>query len=237
MSTRSFKPKLTKPAAPAPVLFSRLTKPQQRVAIAQDAIDQLTITKVYSADTGAFLIPPDLDGDGDLTGDARPEAPTTLRAVVQTATKEKPCTVCAMGAIFASQAMVNGDCKLDELDINSWNGGIMPFEADGDSDNTFHPFITRYFSIAQLQLIEIAFEHGSGGFAVAGVVDDFRDFPDDRSAWADDWADARDDYGLKVSIKAADRAMAFGERYEDSTTKRLLAILGNVVENGGTFVP
>lgn len=71
--------------------------------------------------------------------------------------------------------------------------------------------LNKYFSKPQLELIELAFEGSDGFFAYEGTSAD-------------------------ISEKQYDAAILFHETYTDPT-KRLVAIMNNVIENKGTFKP
>lgn len=77
----------------------------------------------------------------------------------------------------------------------------------GNEDKTG---ITKYFTNAQRILIESAFEKGCGFF--------------------------RNDRNISIGEKKVARAVKFGEKYEDKT-KRLVAIMKNIVTNNGIFKP
>ena len=77
-----------------------------------------------------------------------------------------------------------------------------------DEKEVFSNGLNSLFSYSQLRLIEIAFERGLGAF---------KDY----------------DYNLEPSTK---RAAQFGRKFKTEKS-RLRAIMKNIVENKGTFIP
>lgn len=192
--------------------FSRLSKADQRRAICRDALAQLR-AKRYVAETGSFikLMTPDT-----VT------SKTSLRRLLA----RRVCNTCALGSILASQVRVNGDCKLGQQQFNQYDtiyqiSPVRPVVPAG-KHMLFSAFIKRYFSVAQLQLIEIAFERGRGAFKVARYYSTaFESTLYDETKRLSD---------LAITSDQAEAATVFGRLYSDPTD-RLRAILKQIIRS------
>ncbi len=193
--------------------FSRLSKADQRRAICRDALAQLRAKKLV-ASRGTFL-------QFDYAGDAKPD--TSLRNLI--ARRTRPCSVCALGSLLVAQINLNGDCKLGEqMSDTDWGCAVIwpfPKEQPEGKSGLFSPFMQRYFDVAQLQLIEIAFERGSGAFVVSNG---FGDFDTDRYAAVCRESD------LAITAEQAQAAITFGKRHAESLD-RLRAILKKIIRS------
>ena len=125
----------------------RVTKAQQRVAIARDVLAQLKAGRLVG-NSGSFI------------GTDLPYAPPQTQ--VQEVLKKVPrCDVCAVGSLFL--------CAVEKFDALKMEDLEAFLEAFGDSgvpvvERDVIPYLQRYFSEAQLRLIEIAFERGEGAY-------------------------------------------------------------------------
>jgi hypothetical protein len=130
----------------------------------------------------------------------------------------KPCTVCALGGLFvACTNKVPSEINSDELGLSTDNyDGFTETVLNGDSDS-MKPRMQAYFTREQLRLIEHAFEK-----RVIETVDENNDEYTELEL-AEYW-------------EKNSRAMKFKPKVV-SPNNRLKAIMENVIENNGTFVP
>lgn len=216
----------------APIAFAQLRgKPAKRRAICADAIAQLRRGSL-KAETGVFVRLPDT---AFWTGAALEEAVSAdENLTVKTLLAEhkvEQCDVCALGALMMGQFRINGDCKVAHLERSKrfhTDAKLYPFvdgEEDAQGNSVFSPFVLRYFSVPQLQLIEVAFEGGRGAFTCRTAVQDWRDYGDTDSFNVD----AQDD-SWRFTVQQASAAIAFGERFS-SNKGRLTAILQSVINH------
>lgn len=128
--------------------FAKLTRKQQRVAIAQDVIKLLKSKKIVAASTyfsapykfhNLIGIHPDL-GDVDLA-----------TALSVCSSRGDPCTVCGIGSLFVAAIT-----KADQYTVSDSNrGGVHRYmEID---------YLSRWFDSDQLTLIEHHYEQIVGG--------------------------------------------------------------------------
>jgi hypothetical protein len=110
--------------------FNSLTKPQKRVAIAEDVIKQIKAKK---------YLPTNLTYIEVLNG-----AENDKYQVQQHFNKVK-CECCALGSLFLSEVKFNNSCTFEDLRDDYFDEA--PIER-----------LKQYFSLGQLVLIEYAFE-------------------------------------------------------------------------------
>lgn len=214
------------------VPFDQLpSKAAKRRAICADAIAQLRRGSL-KAETGVFVRLPSSALDSGAALSAAVEANPNLTVKTLLATHQvKECQCCALGALMMGQFRVNGDCKVADLDRSRESDNdarLTPF-ANGAEDtrgnSVFSPFVLRYFSVAQLQLIEVAFEGGSGAFSCWDAAEDWQEWGDkdtfDCEAQSDGWL---------FTVRQASAAIAFGKRFR-SDKGRLTAILQSIIEH------
>lgn len=206
--------------------FDSLPLPEQRRAIARDAVAQIAAGSV-KPQSGVYLVLPQPD--------LWKQPDRSLRQLYQEAQTMGGCKACALGAVLASQLNLNGDCQLSELS-SSWSwvgGGTRVFlstvtTSDRTGPGGFYRFILRYFTPEQLQTIEIAFEQGTGAYRAAEAF---------RDGDAMDWDALAADETILITRDQAAAAIAFGRRY-DTATGRLIAIMESIAANEeGLFVP
>ena len=175
-------------------------KATRRVMIAKDVLAQLDIGKIEAA-RGVYLMAK-VDKSLLVKRFHRDDFPTYDAPAREALTNAPSCTACAIGSVFVSTALVANRCNLRKFSYTQSNGDIS-FN-DKVSSN-------KHFSVAQLRLMEEAFE-------VRYVSPSFRvRYP-------------------SLNQCASSRAGAMGEKYE-SAKDRLRAIMENVIANNGTFVP
>ncbi|NBQ70761.1 MAG: hypothetical protein EBU46_18780 [Nitrosomonadaceae bacterium] len=196
--------------------FKKLSKKQQRITIAKDALKQLN-ARVYKASPGDWCnthLPATYNPElKSLEEWADPdEASSQIKAklneihqkhsnVLQPLLLEPgvTCEVCALGALFASTVRKADGCDVNPLKyIAEYGEGSH----DADHDN-ISITLSDYFSAAQQRLMELAFERGYGATSVDS----------------------------KQDLQAA---RMYPSTY--TATQRLRGILNNIIKNDGTFV-
>ena len=121
------------------------------------------------------------------------------------------CVVCGVGACLVSTVKFKNTLTLHDLD--------HPTSSYKDSTKAAK-LLKSVFPPSQLALIETAFE---------------REYCE-GSHWSSEPVDGGG-IGGKLTDKQAYKAENFGDNYWDSSTKRLLAIMENIITNAGTFKP
>lgn len=191
--------------------FAAMSPAEKRVAVARDVLLWLDIKKL-TPEPGTYL----LVGDG--VGDDFRTIPTSKLAVVN----GHSCRACALGAVFAVAAE-RGEFKVSDADADadaahgSWSQAARKRLEDAD-----------VFSAVQLRLIECAFECASG----------FREYQEDPVPF-----DKAAQYGIRIlrSIPglSEDEAPRLAKAKDDvrSGPRLMRAIMGNIIDNGGTFIP
>jgi len=121
---------------------------------------------------------------------------------------ESRCSVCALGACFVSAVKLGNNFAVTAGHIDNPTLPFMDVKA----------LLRKHFSVAQLQLIEIAFEEGRGWWKV-------------------------DSHELVISPRQFHAAQRFGSNasdrgsYHDRSANKLKAIMNNIINNLGTFKP
>jgi hypothetical protein len=203
------------------VPFSRLTKAAQRIAIAQDIIAQLKAKKAI-AKSNVFLA---------FNGISEEDAGDLCLTLREVRSKVENCSVCAIGAIMLSQLNINGDIGLDQANTYCHNGNFaVDARKEYSVENELSPYVTKYFKADQLQKIEIAFELGGGAFYIQDYLRGERSEPS--------WEEFNNEFnnGVVISEQDARDAVKFGKRYKN-ITNRMIAIMQNIIDNNGEFVP
>lgn len=189
--------------------FENLSAPEQRVAIARDVLALLAAQKI-AANQGAYLKLPRkvIPNSWHINANDLLVAPAEAEVRDVIAAQTAPCTVCAVGACF-----VAGVLRHDSLTVGT-------FGNDENDRDGMEAYLGRWFEPEQLRLIETAFEMEERFYQGEG-----------------------EDYEAGDEIpEIATRAVMFGEDNsggfdDDSDTARLIAIMQNVINNGGTFRP
>lgn len=197
--------------------FKKLTPRYQRVAIAKDAIAQIESAK-YIAMRGRWC-------DWYSGEDVESEDGTKIELQKVLKHPSVECTVCGLGATFASAVRLGNDCK-------------VPVGSDSIDPYQLYKKLGKYFNWEQLAAIELAFELGDGGMnsyhsgdasITKGIIDLSEDAGLERVIAS---------YGElnQTQKKLFSKAIEFGYDYS-FPDERLLAIMKNIVSNRGTFKP
>jgi hypothetical protein len=117
--------------------FHKLSNRKQRVAIAEDVLQQLKLKK-YKAETGIYVYSRELH---NLRYDDEATQPGTFDLQKTLLGDTPQCDVCGLGAAFCSLARLGNNVTLD----------------DADSDS-IHRTLTPIFGKKQVAMIENAFE-------------------------------------------------------------------------------
>ena len=209
-STKSRQPRKT--IAQKNAEFDALPKSEQRVAIARDIIAQVKAER-YQAQTGTYFSLRPGEDDPLLYGDV--VGTLELQSLINQ--QGAKCTVCGLGACFASAVRLADNLKVEDEHVSIMDWCAQPeLEVETieyqNGQKSFDQKLKKYFGHVQLGLIECAFERST----------------DFRRQSSGEWAENK---SANV-IKAAE----FGECYEISDD-RLIAICENLIENGGIFRP
>lgn len=163
--------------------FNALTKPQQRILVARDVLEQLKIGK-YQAKRTYFSVAWIKDSKADLR--------TNFDNL-------GTCNVCGLGACMLSLTRFKNQLTVED----ALSSGVKPMT-----------LLRTVFTRKQLALIEYAYEMGSPGQWTHKSINRFTNF---LSLWM---------------------SKRFGERHgEGDANARMVAIMRNIVNNNGTFVP
>lgn len=196
--------------------FNSLPAVNKRLVIAQDVISNLLSGKII-ARVGGYIKNPDLS-DGRIVEnkegvrnwqDARVDwKGKELQELIETA--PEPCEVCGIGSLFICDIM-----KRDNYTLDLWNG------VSGIEETHIQSKLADYFIPTQLNLIECAFEKW--------VVNDDEDILQ---------VTGEDKYGDSITVPSelGAKAISFGHQHIDPKD-RLIAIMENLIENGGEFLP
>ena len=221
--------------------FRALPPEQKRVAICRDALAQIQ-ARWFIAETNKYF---ELDEVG-----LRSSQGCELRDVILQSTE--PCTVCAIGAIFASIVRLDDSFSIRSPDYQTLSSDDFDrsrsfgFYHSYGRDRLFGDKLARSFEPRELALMEVAFERtGRLADRALQMGDEWnscnsdRDNIDGAGDWADDDERESDDFtpGNPQDIALVKRALAFGDEYAESEENRLVAILQNVIDHNGTFVP
>lgn len=122
---------------------------------------------------------------------------------------EERCQVCALGACFLSYIRLFNNVKLRDILTLDYYDNLVNRNMEA-TQSTIKENLVEIFGLEQLALIEIAHEMMDG--RIFGIV------------------------GESHNSEANKRAYDFGARYPENVD-RMRAIMYNIVENGGNFVP
>jgi hypothetical protein len=120
------------------------------------------------------------------------------------------CSCCALGGMFMSCTLYNNNTTVEDLCYAGADIGDVILEEDTDS---LPNGLNKFFSVAQLKLIEQTFE-GDQGAINSGM----------------------DDGTGEIIDKFSPESEAFYNKYK-KPKDRLVAIMQNIVKNNGTFKP
>lgn len=210
-------------------LFAAADAAGKRVLIAQDVIAQIKLGK-FNPVTGSWvdaidyrhniLVAAEYDLDNLSTNMTRPDIDEESRSVREDffAGLTGQCDCCALGAMFMSCTLNNNKTTMADLDDVQYSLGefVEARVKSGPMKNG----LTKFFSFAQLKLIEQAYEGGNGGWS----IDLYR-----NPRTGEHLVDAREPSPVEA------RTLAWVEKYPNHD-ERLVAIMKNIVKNNGTFV-
>lgn len=183
-------------------IFASLSPSKKRVMIALDVVAQLKAQK-YTAHVGHWVI---------LNFDKNNEE-SSLQKILHSKCLNN-CNVCGIGSLFVSQIRFENKFKIPDR----WMWGSQATIGDED----ICPKLEKYFSKAQLDLIEVAFEGRSLTY--------LNDPPNGGSFHRV--------YGQAVSRLNSDQsyesAMNFFTGLAD---ERMIKIMTNIAQNNGFFRP
>jgi len=185
-------------------LFAAADSAEKRVLIAKDVIAQIKLGR-FKAATQTWVTPNvrrkpgfDYSGGVNLPLEFGHDAPVRELFLDK---KIESCDCCALGAMFMSCTLYNNNQTAEDFEEEvSWEFDERVEGHHGGFSNGLH----KFFSRAQLQLIEASYEGGAGAF----------EGPMSKRAAVDGWMNAL-----------------------PNNKKRLVAIMENIIENNGTFVP
>ena len=210
-------------------LFAAADDAGKRVLIAQDVIAQIKLGK-FNPVTGSWVDTYDykhnvLAAAGYDLGNLSPVTPLPDIDEDSRSVREDffagltgTCSCCALGAMFMSCTLNNN--KTTMADLNDVQYSLGEFVEDRVKSGPMKNGLTKFFSFAQLKLIEQAFEGGDGGWG----IDLYR-----NPRTGDHLVDAREPSPVEA------RTFAWIEKYPKDAD-RLVAIMTNIVKNNGTFV-
>lgn len=190
------------------VKAKKLTKAEMRVAVCKDVLARIRAKKI-GVKHGRYL---QLKGGqmlAELMGDNKSCDLQELVPVMK-------CNVCAKGALFLSAVDKYDDCELrrensaiygDSITVNNIHSYNNSIEYDA-----MQPTLNKLFSEAQLTMIEEAFEAKRPNYVYVNYLDGAVPPPNVKAAY---------EWGLKQPRGEA----------------RMVAIMKNVIKNGGEFKP
>jgi hypothetical protein len=191
--------------------FVNLAAPLKRVAIARDVLQWLAVGK---------LVPPPGSGSEYLSVPGMSVYESNQegdRTIVNGGT----CTACAIGAMFAC-AVERGENRgtLYVRAKEASGSAILGGNDQGAAD--IHRALSGFFSVEQLCLIEAAYEY----VAVPRATKEAFETATDRLTCVDAT------WGAAISFGYDHRGTELGQKRE-----RMEAIMQNIIDHGGTFVP
>lgn len=205
-------------------IFKKATPAQKRVLIAKDVIAQIKAKKI-KPESGTFVSVEKVKGFMSSTeAEERTGAWNfAMRKLIDSEVfdadvrklylenKIQQCSCCALGGLFMSCTLYNNNTTVENL---SFAGEDLGDLLVGSSHAEILPNgLDKFFSLAQLRLIEQTFE-GDNGAVISGV----------------------DCETGEVFDKFPPRAAAFYDKYK-KPKDRLIAIMQNIIDNNGTFKP
>lgn len=205
-------------------IFKKASPTQKRVLIAKDVIAQIKAKKI-KPEQGSFVMVEKVQGfmssteAEDRTGSwnfalhklSATEGSDADVRHLYLENKIQQCSCCALGGMFMSCTLYNNNTTVDNLyDSGDAIGNMLYEESEpGSLPNG----LDKFFSVAQLRLIEQTFE-GNNGVVNSGM----------------------DDNTGEIFDKYSPKSEAFYTKYK-KPKDRLIAIMQNIVVNNGTFKP
>ena len=204
-------------------IFKKATVTQKRVLIAKDVLAQIKAKKI-KPESGSFVHVEKVKGFissseaevrhgswnyainklSDSAGYAADVRQLYLGNTIQ------QCSCCALGGMFMSCTLYNNNTTVEDLCYAGADIGDVILEEDDDS---LPNGLNKFFSVAQLKLIEQTFEGNQG--AINSSMDDGTG---------------------EIIDKFSPKAEAFYTKYK-KPKDRLIAIMQNIIDNNGTFKP
>lgn len=145
------KKKTAKKTAAKP--FEKLTPAQKRVQIARDVLAQLAAKRFKAT----HLVWVSKDGNHGINLDRV----SNEKEVCDVTKKLKKCNVCAMGGLFVAAVERADALKIGDIDGTDCHAETGREFRSFANDDLFG-YLKRFFSMAQLEDIETAFEAGNG---------------------------------------------------------------------------
>lgn len=211
--------KKTKTKKVKKVSFSKLSKPQKRVAIAKDVLMQIKRGK-YIAGTGSYITNVKVEG---VRGNAEGYfGKIKSQPIKENFAKIQECTVCAMGACLMS--ITKFENKLDFGEVGSGVSAI--------NNEKVKELFSSLFEPLQLLLIERAFEGDSGGTLVAEQLFNLDECDSDIRKQVIKCEKFYQRF-TENEDKLSDYELT--EQREKNDELRLTAIMENIIRNKGTF--
>lgn len=195
------------------IKFSKLSKAEQRVAIAKDVILQVKSEKLRPT-TGTYIEFRDLRPAFDKLTDNHTDRNVELREVLF---KTKNCQVCAKGALLLCDILKKNKFK------TSYTGLI-----NSNTSRTIDARLGSNWSRQQLDLIETAFEER---IVESRCIKNKKDRISFNKAVLFSKI-----YGIKDNRLRIDN-IDYVVSELDSSDKLLIAIMENIIKNKGTFKP
>jgi hypothetical protein len=204
-------------------IFKKATVTQKRVLIAKDVIAQIKAKKI-KPESGSFVQVEKVKGFIS-SGEADKRTGAWNYAMNRLSDSEgsdadvrqlyldntiQQCSCCALGGMFMSCTLYNNNTTVDDLCYAGADIGDVILEA---GDNSLPNGLDKFFSVAQLKLIEQTFEGNQGAIN-----------------------SSTDDGTGEIIDKFSPRAEAFYTKYK-KPKDRLIAIMQNIIANNGTFKP
>lgn len=204
-------------------IFKKASPTQKRVLIAKDVIAQIKAKKI-KPESGTFVSVEKVKGFMSST-EAEERTGAWNFAMNRLFTSEgsdadvrqlyldntlQQCSCCALGGMFMSCTLYNNNTTVADLEHASSDISEVLLE---ETDEKLSNGLNKFFSVAQLKLIEQTFE-GDNGAVFSGTDGETGEMVDEFSP----------------------RAEAFYDKYK-KPKDRLIAIMQNIVKNNGTFKP
>jgi len=186
-------------------LFKAANNAEKRVLIAKDVIAQIK-TKKIKPTSGHFISAKQNPRVAESIYSSDLDDSDARKILLTNHITQ--CACCALGGLFVSCTLYNNNTTLNQFVYNNIGEVINRerYHRDGFSNG-----LDKFFSMAQLRLIEQTFEGNTG------IV-------------RDDMSDGTGKFHAHYSAASK----AFYKTYA-TPTKRLLAIMRNIVANNGTF--
>lgn len=192
--------------------FTKATPAQKRVLLAKDVIAQIR-AKLFKVTTGDWVKIPMVDSYQKGTDSDVSLQQALLNRTIPT------CEVCALGGLMTS-------CVLYENQVTLGDYRTRALELDGNEVG-----LDELFTKEQKRLIELAFE-GNGGWFANVAYDDAHD------RYPDEYPRNRRSAKLDATLFSPLECQAISWKHRiPGKTKRLVAIMRNIVRNAGDFKP